>query len=54
MASRQGPAGLDRPMSVYEVHLGSWKHEDGKSLSYREVAAPLADHVERLGFRTSS
>ena len=53
MAARQGPAGLDRPMSVYEVHLGSWRHKRsgaGQSLPYREIATPLADHVERLGF----
>jgi 1,4-alpha-glucan branching enzyme len=44
---------LERPMSVYEVHLGSWKRvpEDGwRSLSYREIAPQLADYVERLGF----
>ena len=44
---------LERPMSVYEVHLGSWKRvpEDGwRSLSYREMAPQLADYVERLGF----
>ncbi|MBO0684507.1 MAG: 1,4-alpha-glucan branching protein GlgB [Candidatus Dormibacteraeota bacterium] len=41
------------PMSVYEVHLGSWRRrpEDGnRSLSYRELAPLLADHVEGLGF----
>ncbi len=51
MAGRQGPGTLDRPVSVYEVHLGSWRHRaHGESLSYREIAGPLADHVERLGF----
>jgi 1,4-alpha-glucan branching enzyme len=36
---------------VYEVHLGSWcRHGDGRSLGYREIAAPLADHVSSLGF----
>jgi 1,4-alpha-glucan branching enzyme len=39
------------PLSIYEVHLGSWRrHPDGTSLSYREIAPLLADHVERLGF----
>lgn len=40
------------PMSIYEVHLGSWMRvakEAGRSLGYREIAKPLADHVERLG-----
>jgi 1,4-alpha-glucan branching enzyme len=41
------------PWSIYEVHLGSWMRvpEDGnRSLSYRELAPRLADHVEREGF----
>ena len=51
METRQGPAGLDKPVAIYEVHLGSWMRKpDGYSLSYREIAEPLADHVERLGF----
>ena len=51
MRQRRGPSGLNGPLSIYEVHLGSWRHkEHGESLSYREVAAPLADHVEELGF----
>jgi len=40
------------PMSIYEVHLGSWMRvakEGNRSLGYREIAKPLADHVERLG-----
>lgn len=51
MTHRTGPSGLDGPLSIYEVHLGSWRHKThGESLSYREVAEPLADHVEELGF----
>ncbi|HEY4216070.1 MAG TPA: 1,4-alpha-glucan branching protein GlgB [Gemmatimonadaceae bacterium] len=41
------------PMSIYEVHLGSWARvpEDGhRVLSYREIAPRLADHVTKLGF----
>ena len=41
------------PMSVYEVHFGSWRRipEDGNRwLSYREIAKPLADYVQELGF----
>ena len=43
----------DRPMSIYEVHLGSWrrKPEDGdRLLSYRELAPMLGDYVTELGF----
>ena len=51
MQTRQGPGLLTGPLSVYEVHLGSWRHRaHGQSLSYREIAAPLADHVAALGF----
>jgi 1,4-alpha-glucan branching enzyme len=44
---------LDSPMSIYEVHLGSWRRkrqEGNRSLNYRELAYDLADHVRRLGF----
>ena len=51
MDTRKGPSGIDEPLSIYEMHLGSWRHkEHGESLSYREVAEPLADHVQNLGF----
>lgn len=36
----------DQPMSVYEVHLGSWR----PGLSYREVADQLIGHVQYTGF----
>ncbi|MGH8906562.1 MAG: 1,4-alpha-glucan branching protein GlgB [Egibacteraceae bacterium] len=38
------------PMSIYEVHLGSWRRKDGLPLGYRELAVELADHVIELGF----
>jgi 1,4-alpha-glucan branching enzyme len=44
---------LDEPMSIYEVHLGSWRRnplEGGRSLSYLELADELADYATRLGF----
>jgi 1,4-alpha-glucan branching enzyme len=42
---------LTSPFTTYEVHLGSWcRKPDGTSLSYREVAPALADHVCELGF----
>ena len=40
-------------MSVYEVHLGSWRLnslEDNRSLTYDELADELADYVVELGF----
>jgi len=53
MASRAGRNTLGAPMSIYEVHLGSWRRspeEGNRSLSYRELAPQLAAHVRRLGF----
>ncbi len=42
---------LDSPMSVYEVHLGSWlKNEHGQPLSYRELATKLVEYVKRMGY----
>lgn len=51
LETRKGPGGLNSPMAIYEVHIGSWMHSSpGRSLSYREIAEPLADHVQKLGF----
>lgn len=47
MARRRAHPGLDRPVSIYEVHLGSWR---GDRKTYREIAAPLAEHAKSLGF----
>jgi 1,4-alpha-glucan branching enzyme len=42
---------LHAPMSIYEVHLGSWQRdEQGNFLSYRELAMRLVEHVKKLGF----
>jgi 1,4-alpha-glucan branching enzyme len=44
---------LNAPISIYEVHLGSWRRnplEDNRPLSYRELADELGDYVEDLGF----
>ncbi len=41
------------PLSIYEVHLGSWRRipeEDNRSLSYREIAPMLADYAVDNGF----
>jgi 1,4-alpha-glucan branching enzyme len=40
-----------RPMSVYEVHLGSWRRTpDGGFMNYRQIAHELCDYVKQLGF----
>jgi 1,4-alpha-glucan branching enzyme len=50
MASRRERNGLDAPMSTYELHLGSWRRNEGRFLTYRELAPLLADYVSDLGF----
>ncbi len=40
----------DQPLNVYELHLGSWKKNNGQSLTYRELAADLIDYVVDLGY----
>ena len=52
MRRRKHANALDAPWSIYEVHLGSWSRsdQDGRSLSYREIAGPLADYVADMGF----
>ncbi|MBO0803540.1 MAG: 1,4-alpha-glucan branching protein GlgB [Nocardiopsaceae bacterium] len=46
MTERAGRQPATSPMSVYEVHLGSWK----PGLSYRQLAAELAEYVTDMGF----
>jgi 1,4-alpha-glucan branching enzyme len=42
---------LDAPISIYEVHLGSWRRRDGdRYLSYRELADELVNYVKDMGF----
>jgi 1,4-alpha-glucan branching enzyme len=50
MASRPQQQWHQQPLSVYEVHLGSWRHDDGRPLTYRELAHQLADYADELGF----
>jgi 1,4-alpha-glucan branching enzyme len=51
MAARRAANALDAPISIYEVHLGSWRRADGGGfLGYRETAHALAEHVRSLGF----
>jgi 1,4-alpha-glucan branching enzyme len=50
MASRASRNGLDAPMSIYELHVGSWRRRDGNFLNYREIAHLLADYQSELGF----
>ena len=50
MAERGARNALDAPMSVYELHLGSWRRRDGQFLGYRELAHQLSDYMRHMGF----
>ena len=53
MANRAERNRHDRPVSIYEVHLGSWKRkadEGNRPLSYLEFAGELVDYVRGMGF----
>lgn len=51
MAQRRQSHALQAPLSVYEVHLGSWKKTaPGESPGYREIAEPLVQYVKQMGF----
>ncbi len=53
MATRKKSNAPNAPISVYEVHLGSWRRvpeEDNRPLTYREMAPLLAEYVKEMGF----
>jgi len=53
MKGRVGKDIQREPVSIYEVHLGSWARvpeEGNRWLSYREIAPRLVEHVQKLGF----
>lgn len=55
MEGKKGENFLEKPMSIYEVHLGSWKKDYTKSdehqfLDYRRLAHELCEYVEYMGY----
>jgi 1,4-alpha-glucan branching enzyme len=51
MENRKEYNDLDKPYSVYEVHLGSWKRNaEGNFLTYRELAVDLVNYIKETGF----
>ncbi len=51
MNYREEHNSFDKPMSIYEVHLGSWRRKNGNEyLTYRELADTLVPYVSNMGF----
>jgi 1,4-alpha-glucan branching enzyme len=51
MQQRRASKPFERPMSIYEVHLGSWRRTlDNETLDYRELAVQLGTYARDLGF----
>ncbi len=53
MARRAQVNALGAPISIYELHLGSWQRvpeEEGRFLTYRELAPRIASYVQDMGF----
>jgi 1,4-alpha-glucan branching enzyme len=55
LQERRERQAMNRPISIYEVHLGSWRRTAGaggieRPLTYRELAEDLVDYVKTMGF----
>lgn len=51
MEKRRGTDPLETPMSIYELHMGSWKRKDNNEwLTYRELAHELSDYMLDMGY----
>ncbi|MCH1963222.1 1,4-alpha-glucan branching protein GlgB [Clostridium perfringens] len=43
--------GLDnKPMNIYELHLGSWKRKDGEFMTYEEISEILPEYIKEMGY----
>ncbi|PWG80411.1 1,4-alpha-glucan branching protein GlgB [Pararcticibacter amylolyticus] len=53
LSTRSERPPLSKPISVYEVHIGSWRRvheEDGRFMTYRELAHQLPEYCKFMGF----
>lgn len=50
LQKRVSTAHQPKPMNIYEVHLGSWKKNNGCFLTYREAAHQLAEYAQTMGY----
>ncbi|EGT3600096.1 1,4-alpha-glucan branching protein GlgB [Clostridium perfringens] len=43
--------GLDnKPMNIYEIHLGSWKRRNGEFMTYEEISEILPEYIKEMGY----
>lgn len=43
--------GLDnKPMNIYEIHLGSWKRKNGEFMTYEEISEILPEYIKEMGY----
>lgn len=53
MEKREKQNPLEQPVSVYELHLGSWKTDESKTngwMNYRDIAHQIVDYCQEFGF----
>jgi len=52
LSKRKAHNSLTSPISVYEIHLGSWKknEQESRSLHYKELAKDLVDYISKMGY----
>ncbi|UCG30016.1 MAG: 1,4-alpha-glucan branching protein GlgB [candidate division WOR-3 bacterium] len=50
MKKRREKNSLDKPISIYEMHLGSWLREQGRFMNYRDLAPKIVSYVKEMGF----
>ena len=51
MKNRINTQRYDKPLNVYELHLGSWRrYEDGNTFNYADIAEELAEYVKEMGY----
>lgn len=53
LSARKSVNPLEKPISIYEMHIGSWRRvheEEGRFMTYRELAAELPEYCSYMGF----
>lgn len=51
MEKRQNEKNSPKPINIYEIHLGSWRKNEGwRFMNYREIARELAEYCQQMGY----